>query len=197
MKAGYLFRSINVLNILLAAAICGAFCYVVLPSAGVAPKISLPAAGRPAAPAAEKKDGRETAAPIDYSIIGEENLFNPERKIPSEKSAETEKALPKPEFVLYGTVITDGMSVAYLEDKKTPLSTPGRGKRARVLKKGDTLSGFTLKDIEADRVLMARGEEMMTVYLFDPNAKSRNAEEKSKTPPAPASSPAASPPTKR
>jgi hypothetical protein len=79
--------------------------------------------------------------------------------------------LPKPEFVLYGTLITDDLRLAYMEDLKAPRNSPGRGKRQTALKKGDTLSGFTLKEIEADRIIMARGEESLTVKVLGDTAK--------------------------
>lgn len=180
----YFLRSINVLNLLLAAAVIAAVHFIVFPFVGVKPKITLPAVSLPPAPEEVKKPERETTAqPGDYASIADQNLFSPDRKITAEKLSEKEKQpQAKPEFVLYGTVITDGMSLAYVDDKKSPVSTPGRGKRVRVLRKGDVLSGFTLKEIDADRILMARGDEVITVYLMDRNAKTRDSEEKPKTP---------------
>jgi type IV secretory pathway VirB10-like protein len=54
-----------------------------------------------------------------------------------------------------------------MEDKKSPNSTPGREKRQTPLKQGDSMSGFTLKELSEDRVIMARGEERLTVFLID------------------------------
>lgn len=105
----------------------------------------------------------------DFLIIGELNLFHPERKIPIEKKEE--KPLPKPEFVLYGTLISENLSLAYLEDLKEPYSTPGRGKRQITLRQGDTLSGFTLKEIETDKVVMVRGEERIVIDLAESRKK--------------------------
>lgn len=105
-------------------------------------------------------------SPTDYMNIAEENLFHPERRIPPEKKVEQE--LPKPDFVLYGTMVSDDLNVAYLEDLKAPRTTPGRGKRQVAIKKGDMLSGFTLKEVDTDKIVMMRGEEKMMVYLIDP-----------------------------
>ena len=99
-------------------------------------------------------------------IISEENPFHPERKIPVEKKAE--QPLPKPEFVLYGTLITDDLKMAYLEDLKAPRSTSGRGKRQVALKQGDSLSGFRVKEIEAGKVVMVRGDDRIIVPIIDP-----------------------------
>jgi hypothetical protein len=37
------------------------------------------------------------------------------------------------------------------------------------LRKGDSLSGFTLKEIETDKIVMMRGEEKITVPINDPS----------------------------
>lgn len=126
----------------------------------------------------------QNPSPQAYVAIAEQNLFHPDRIIPPEKKAEN--ALPKPEFVLYGILMAPDGSLAYLEDKKAPITTPGRGQRQTVLKKGELLSGFSLKDILADRVVMARGEEILTVYLDDPGSpKKREVITTSKTPAPP------------
>jgi hypothetical protein len=115
-----------------------------------------------------EETGMEIRIPsiTEYAKIPEENLFHPERKIPVEKKADQQQPpLPKPEFVLYGTLITDGLRLAYIEDLKAPRNSPGRGKRQTALKKGDSLSGFTVKEIEADRIVMTRGEESVDVKV--------------------------------
>ncbi|MEW6003375.1 MAG: hypothetical protein AB1638_12130, partial [Nitrospirota bacterium] len=113
----------------------------------------------------EKSAESSVPSLTDFMMIAEDNLFHPERKIPVEKPVAP--PLPKPEFVLYGTLITDDTNLAYLEDLKAPYSTPGRGKRQTALRKGDSMSGFILKDIEADKIVMVRGEEKIEVYLND------------------------------
>ncbi|MBA4395735.1 MAG: hypothetical protein C0407_19450, partial [Desulfobacca sp.] len=110
----------------------------------------------------------QTPSPMDYVVIADQNIFHPERRIPPDKKEEA--ALPKPEFFLYGTLITPEMKIAYVEDKKAPVSTPGRGKRQTALKKGESLSGFTLKEVLTDKVVMTRGEETLTILLEDPNS---------------------------
>jgi hypothetical protein len=160
----YIYRNINPLNIIL-------FISAVLIALGALspyfyPQIryNLPVAKLP--PAEEEKPPEApVAGPSmpDYMIIAEQNLFHPDRKIPPEKKEAQQ--LPKPELILFGTLVTDGMSVAYVEDKKNPKTSPGRGKRQTVMKKGDVVSGFVLKEIEADRIMLARGDETMVVYL--------------------------------
>ncbi|MGE5840430.1 MAG: hypothetical protein ACM34H_10880, partial [Deltaproteobacteria bacterium] len=99
------------------------------------------------------------------TIISEQNLFHPERRIPPEKKEAP--PLPKPEFVLYGTLVTEETQLAFMEDKKAPYSTPGRGPRQTPLKLGQPLSGFVLKEIGTDKVMMARGEETIVVHLSE------------------------------
>lgn len=162
-----LLRHLNLLNILLIGilVILARYALHSVPEPKV--KVILPSQQKVnAEDIIEEKEA--SSSPADYMVIAEQNPFHPERKIPIEKKAE--QPIPKPEFVLYGTLITDDLSIAYMEDKKAPVSTPGRGNRQISLRPGQSLSGFTLKEIEAEKVVMVRGEETMTVYLNDPNA---------------------------
>ena len=173
-------RNINVLNVLLLAAILGFVFYLLFPLVDhpvvyTSPVDNVTTKNKKAS----ADQGEETGPPppgtnpLEFTVIAEQNLFHPDRKIPPEKKAEA--PLPMPEFILYGTLITGDFMVAYLEDKKaTPVSTPGRGKRQTALKKGELMSGFLLKEIQADRVMMNRGEETLVVYLNDSqNPKAR------------------------
>lgn len=188
-----LIRHITLGNIILAGAAIVFLLYINSPL--------VPAQTSPAAPSASAEDG-ETAgeeqeipapSPADFLAVSEENLFHPERKIPAEKKAE--QPLPKPDFVLYGTMITDGLSLAYMEDLKAPRSSPGRGKRQVAMRKGDRISGFTLKEIFPEKVLLVRGEEQLTVAINDPTRlKERSAPGTQQTP-SPAPSPAPAPKT--
>jgi hypothetical protein len=131
-------------------------------------------------------------SPQDYVDIADQNLFHPDRKIPPEKKEQP--PLPMPDFVLYGTLITPELSLAYLEDKKAPVSTPGRGARQTALKKGESLSGFVLKEVLADRVVMARGEDTLAVQLTDPKSpKTREVAAPAKAQPATPGAPSARP----
>jgi len=165
-----LVKNISVLNVLLAASIVFAFIYIFFPLLTVSTIISLPA---------EKKElehiskiEAEIAYPSssDYILVADDNLFHPERKIPPEKKTE-EKPLPKPEFVLYGTLISSDLQIAYIEDLKEPRITKGRGKRQIPLRKGDTMSGFVLKEIVPEKVMMIRGDEKIIVQIHDQNYK--------------------------
>jgi hypothetical protein len=141
----------------------------------------------------------QSPSPQEYRDIADQNIFHPERIIPPEKKPEA--LLPKPEFVLFGTLITPDLKVAYLEDKKAPVTTPGRGQRQTALKIGESLSGFRLKEIMTDMVVMTRGDETLQVLLQEPgSSKTREASPGLKTPVptpgAPAPTPAFPQPTR-
>jgi len=160
----YILNSVNPLNIILIASA------VIIGLAALTPYfypqvfLKLPVVKPP--PIEEDKQPETVAVSpslSDYMIIAEQNLFHPDRKIPLEKKEAQQ--IPKPELILYGTLITEGMSVAYVEDKKNPKTSPGRGKRQTVMKKGDAVSGFVLREIEKDKIVLVRGDETMVVYL--------------------------------
>jgi hypothetical protein len=166
-------KNINPLNIMLIAVVVFMANYAVLPLLNMKITYTL-AAHKKIADVTSKDKGDESVegknpSAMDYTIIADQNLFHPERIIPPEKKEEA--ALPKPEFVLYGTLITDDLSLAYMEDKKALRTTAGRGNRQTVMKKGNTLSGFTLKEIDPDKVVMVRGEETLVVKVMDSSAK--------------------------
>ncbi len=167
MRFKTIIRNINLLNIILITAIIILANYTVLPMFNMNIRYTLPAGKKTIGDTDEKPADNHIPSLTDYTMIAEENLFHPERKIPAEKK--DEQPLPKPEFVLYGTLITDDISMAYLEDLKAPHNTQGRGRRQTVLRKGDTMSGFTLKEIETDKVVMLKGEERLVISLNDPS----------------------------
>jgi hypothetical protein len=164
-----LVRNVNLLNAVLLSVAVVFSLYSLSPLLDVRIRYALPAPGKTPEIARETTDEIQTPSVTEYAVVSEKNLFNPDRKMPVEKKVE--QPLPKPDFVLFGTLITGGMSLAYLEDLKAPRSTAGRGKRQIALKKGDTLSGFTLKEIETDKIVMVRGDETITIPV---NPRDRN-----------------------
>lgn len=166
MRTREILKNINLLNVLLMAVLAVFGMYMLFPLLNIKSGYTLPAAKKTAEKTEEKAAPFQTPSIAEYTLIAEQNPFHPDRKIPVEKIAPP--ALPKPDFVLYGTLITDSVSIAYIEDLKAPSTTPGRGKRQTALKQGETMAGFTLKEIEADKVMMAKGEEQLIVHLNDP-----------------------------
>jgi len=159
-------RNVTLLNALLIIVLSLFSAYQLSPMIAMKIKYTLPPAKKIAGEGEENTSQPGIPSIAEYTVISEENLFHPERRIPPEKK--DEQQLPKPEFVLFGTLITDDVKLAYLEDLKAPRSTAGRGKRHTALKKGDAMSGFTLKEIETDKIVMVRGEEKMEISINDP-----------------------------
>lgn len=153
----------NVLNGLLIIAAAAMSFGIAIPILHPDTGISLPAVKETIAEASKISTLPQNASLSDYAIIGDQNLFHPDRIIPPEKKEE--KAIPKPEVILYGTLITGQMSIAFVEDKKAPRTTPGRGKRQTALHKGDQLSGYVLREIESNRIVFVKGEEKLVVLL--------------------------------
>jgi hypothetical protein len=160
----HLARHVNILNALLAALVAIMLSYALFPvlSAKVAYRPN-PRDRRQITVAPDESRPAQVPSPSDYMVVAQNNVFHPERKIPPEK--DEEKELPKPELVLYGTIISPDLTVAYVIDKKAPYSTPGREKRQRVLKKGDMISGFVLKEIETSRITLVRNGEVIRFNL--------------------------------
>jgi len=171
-RTRYLLRNINLINIILTGVLIFLVNYMLLPFLNKSIQFSLPVIAKHEESDSvngKKPDQEKTPSPLDYMIISEQNLFHPERKIPVE--VKEAQPLPKPDFVLYGTMLTEGLKIAYMEDKKSPHSTPGRGKRQTPLKQGESMGGFILKEIEKDQVVMQRGEEKIVVSLNDAKAR--------------------------
>lgn len=111
----------------------------------------------------EKSNNESTANYLDYNVITEKNLFHPTRKIPSETKEEQQTV--RPDIILYGTLIMDNKRVAYVEDKKNNYSTPGRGQRQITVNEGEMIAGYKLTKVNADSILLVRGDDKITVTL--------------------------------
>ena len=175
-------RHASLLNALLLIIFVITAVSVFLPLTKMNLKYSLPKVEKKTS-AEEKKQAEKGGAPTpaDFAVIGEMNLFHPERITPAEKKAE----LPKPELVLYATMVSDEAQFAFIEDKKNPGTTPGRGKRQTVIKKGDAISGFVVTEIAPDRIVLVRGDEQMTVRLSEGEKRKGGNGASTETTPAP------------
>lgn len=163
MRLKMLLKNINVLNILLASVIALVVCLDVVYYLDTGTGTALPRVSPIAAAEAEQQVAYQSPPMSDFVIVSEENLFHPERKTPLGKAGES----ARPDIVLYGTLILGDTAIAYIEDRNSPYSTPGRGKRQKAIKKGDAVSGFVLKEIGRDMIVLERGEDKMTVLLKD------------------------------
>lgn len=160
----YILQSFNVLNLLLLAAAVG--CYLLF----LAPLLATPTSAdvpqpRDTAPALPAdRDAEAKAPPTDYALLAEQNLFHPDRTLPEGKKPPASPQ-PRPELVLHGTMITGELKIAYLTDKKGAQKAPGRSAPHIIVKEGDNVSGYTLKQITENMILLVNGEEQITLYL--------------------------------
>lgn len=131
---------------------------------------------------------------LDFVVVTEKNLFHPERRMPPDKRGE--QVLARPEIIFYGAIITSDKKIAYVEDKKNPYSTPGRGKRQIPLAEGAMIGGYQLKEINPESIVLVHGDDQMVVNLRD--QKDRRPEEaKISAPRPPSGQMPVSPPTSR
>jgi hypothetical protein len=158
-----LLKSFNVLNLLLLAAAIFLFFEFDYPLLKQQISVGQIEAKEVAIQSEERITPEYSVSYVDFVSIAEKNLFHPERQIPRGETA----VMQKPELILYGTLITDDVSIAYVEDKKSPYSTPGRAKRQTALKKGGSIGGYVLREIEPNRIVLVKGEDKLVVMLDD------------------------------
>src|ERR1700690_4546203 len=108
-------RQLNLLNFIIFSSTIVFSYFFLLPIFTV--EVKLPAAsGGSLEAVGQKQEGpaEQTVTPSlqEYAVIAEKNLFHPDRIIPPEKKAEI--TVPRPEFALYGTLIADNVSIAYM-----------------------------------------------------------------------------------
>jgi len=168
MRLDLLLRQLNVLNFILMIGLTLMIIFLVVPRFSTRIK-NMPVA---TPPPAEQSKGAAAAQPVlpplqEYAMVPEKNLFHSKRVLPSKKADD----VPRPEFVLYGTLIMDNLKIAYLIDEKAPRTTAGRGKRQTGLKLGETMSGYTLREVRPDRIVMARGEDRIEIKVIAPGGK--------------------------
>ncbi len=138
VTAGVVF-SVYIVRILLAS-----------PQLPAPPALTAPPAGR-----APTDESARAARPLaSYDVVAARNLFNPSR------SEAGTAAAPVAKPILYGVVLKDGAREAFLEDPVT--------KKVLAYKPGDEVAGGQLERIEADRVVIRRGEGTFEVLLRDP-----------------------------
>jgi hypothetical protein len=160
-------RSLVGLNVVLlaASALLGVYIYrestrPLRDPAAVRPR----APSAPAAPAPEPAPARAPATASEYTIVAGRNLFSPTRSeappTPSPSAAAQIIRPPQPKPNLFGVVLGDRAPIAYLEDPTT--------RRVAGYRQGDAIAGGTVREILADRVVLARPEGNVDIRLHDP-----------------------------
>jgi hypothetical protein len=156
-------KNVNVLNCLLSGAVVVLVYLMVLPLLNLDVRVTIPQVTPMATGSGIQTTALANPLPADYALVSDQNLFHPERKIPPEKKDDI--VILKPDVILYGTLITDSMSVAFIEDRKAPKTTPGRGKRQIALHKGDSVSGYVLRQIDANSIILVKGDDRILIKL--------------------------------
>lgn len=164
----FISRVVTLLNLLLASAVVLACVSIIFPVARVSSRFKLPQIA-PKEVALRENPGETAPAPLptDYAVVSEMNLFHPQRMVPIDVKAQ----LPKPELFLCGVIRYGNDLVAFVEDKKNPTTSPGRGKRQVVLRKGNVYAGYLVTEINNDSIVLARGEQSVSVHLMDPGKR--------------------------
>jgi hypothetical protein len=119
----------------------------------------LPVGGRRVAMAGASATTDTARPPASaYNIVAARNLFSPTRTEAPSSTAVTTAPLVKPN--LFGVVVRDGGSIAYLEDPTT--------KRVAGYRVGDRILGGTVQTIKVDGVTIDSPGGPMDVRLHDP-----------------------------
>jgi hypothetical protein len=120
----------------------------------------LPVGGRRAVASATPSAGIETPRPpaSAYNVVAARNLFSPTRTEAPTSTAVTGAPLAKPN--LFGVIVRESGSIAYLEDPTT--------KRVAGYRVGDRILGGTVQTIKADAVTIDSPGGAMDVRLHDP-----------------------------
>jgi hypothetical protein len=155
-------RLLPLLNVVLAVSALGLALAVAREFVRPSPRAASPP--RPVAPTPPPSPpaavtGSPPAAAGGWGIIASRNLFSPSRsETPVTAAPGTAPTQPRPH--LYGVVVRDQDSVAYLEDPLT--------RRVSAYRVGDTVAGATVESIAPDQVVLGRGEGQLRVRLHDP-----------------------------
>jgi hypothetical protein len=146
------------LNVVLAALSAVLIAYIVRQLVAPTP---LPVGGRRAAATTVVPTAVETPrAPSGaYSVVAARNLFNPSRS-ESASGVTAAAATPMVRPNLFGIVVRESGSIAYLEDPVT--------KRVVGYRVGDKVIGGTVQTIKSDSVVIERPEGPVDVRLRDP-----------------------------
>lgn len=108
---------------------------------------------------------------LEYVDVAEKNLFHPERRMPADKKEEPE--MVRPDIIYYGSIIALEKKIAYIEDKKNPYTTPGRGKRQTPVTEGTMIGGYKLTEVNPESIVLVRGDDKIVVNLRDQKDRQR------------------------
>lgn len=181
-------RNLVALNV--AFAVVAALLLVYIARQLVAP-MPLPVGGRRAATPVTTPTATDPPRPpaSTYNVVAARNLFSPTRtEAPASSTVIASTPVAKPN--LFGVVVRESGSIAYLEDPAT--------KRVAGYRVGDRIQGGTVQAIKSDAVMIDAPGGAMDVRLHDPGkpraATAAVAPQPSMAPALPGVIPAAPPP---
>lgn len=180
----YALKNINILNLILLAVSVGLFFALVYPLLDADVKVRIPQVKTEPVKKEANLTAEKMPTTLDYVIVTEKNLFHPGRKM-----LEKEEMVARPEIIFYGAIISGEKKIAYIEDKKNPYSTPGRGKRQTPVFQGAMIGGYTLKEVNPETIVLVRGTDKMVVNLRDQKDRKVVESSASQKPPQPTNTP--------
>jgi hypothetical protein len=151
-------RKLAALNVVLVAVSAALILYIVRQLVTPTP---VPVGGRraPVAPAVGSVTDTLRPPTGAYAVVASRNLFSPSRtEAPAGTSTVAASPLVRPN--LFGIIVRESGSIAYLEDPVT--------KRVVGYRVGDKIVGGTVQTIKADSVVIERPEGPVDVRLRDP-----------------------------
>ena len=118
-----------------------------------------------------------------YTFIAEKNIFSPERKeFPIFATPSTMKPMPRPQFILYGVMISDDYQSATIVNPGRPLQ---KGEREMMtLKIGEQVGEYKLVKILSDRIILEALQDTIEVLLYDPKTPKKRGDIKTASKPA-------------
>jgi hypothetical protein len=126
-----------------------------------------------------------------FNVIGEKNIFNPDRKeFSTSAAAMAAKPVTRPQITLFGVVMAGDYQSATIIN---PGRTLHKGEReTKTIKVGESVGEYKLAKILPDRIVMEGGEDSFEILLYDPRTPKRRTDVR--TPAAPATVTTTSPP---
>ena len=150
--------------------VCTALAWVIYRQVAVAPSLKAAANGSNVAATTVPELPPElqySMRPVeDFQVILERPIFSPSRRPPPVESVESPPPDSDVTFTLKGILVDDDVRIALFRSK--------RNKKAVRLRQGDELEGWTLVQIEADHVTLARGGiEKVLEPTYDPSGQKK------------------------
>lgn len=116
-----------------------------------------------ATPRAQQQDPVSAPPPESrFEVIALRPLFNPDRLPPEEEAAPEPETSGNsvPDMTVTGIIMAGDEGVAILEP-----SRPGSKDQRLMVRKGDRVQGWKVEKIEADRILLSKGDETVDLKL--------------------------------